>query len=390
MKQHSLLFFLIAIFALPLSAQNVKELEKQRKQALEELEQTKKVLQQTKSSETATINKLNIISNDISTRKKLISGINTEISALDNEMAYLSRQKDTLVRELEALKADYAELVRKTHYASMQSSSLFFLLSANDFNQLFRRIRYLQEFTQYRKVQIRQIEDKQAQIDDKNNKLTENRQERQEALTEQKLQQEKLSADERKQKKMLEELKKKEKELLAKQKTQQKKADDLNKKIDDLINKEIKKTAKSLTKEEKLLAGGFEKNKGRLPWPTETGFISGKFGVQQHPTLTNVTVNNKGIYIQTTSGTNARAVFEGEVSAIFVSDGRNVVIIKHGNYRTVYSNLTTLYVKTGDKVTAKQKIGKIYTDPENDNTTELFFQVRKDTDVLDPAAWLTK
>lgn len=390
MKQHSLLFLLIAIFALPLSAQNVKELEKQRKQALEELEQTKKVLQQTKSSETATINKLNIISNDISTRKKLISGINTEISALDNEMAYLSRQKDTLVRELEALKADYAELVRKTHYASMQSSSLFFLLSANDFNQLFRRIRYLQEFTQYRKVQIKQIEDKQAQIDDKNNKLTENRQERQEALTEQKLQQEKLSADERKQKKMLEELKKKEKELLAKQKTQQKKADDLNKKIDDLINKEIKKTAKSLTKEEKLLAGGFEKNKGRLPWPTETGFISGKFGVQQHPTLTNVTVNNKGIYIQTTSGTNARAVFEGEVSAIFVSDGRNVVIIKHGNYRTVYSNLTTLYVKTGDKVTAKQKIGKIYTDPENDNTTELFFQVRKDTDVLDPAAWLTK
>ena len=112
--------------------------------------------------------------------------------------------------------------------------------------------------------------------------------------------------------------------------------------------------------------------------------------MQPHPTLSHVTVNNRGIYIQTTAGAIARAVYEGEVSAVFVSGGQNVVILKHGNYRTVYSNLTTLYVKMGDKLQAKQKIGKIYTDPDNDNQTEIFFQIRKDTDVLNPTLWLAQ
>lgn len=188
---------------------------------------------------------------------------------------------------------------------------------------------------------------------------------------------------------MLSQLKKQEKDLLAKQKKQQARANELNRKIDQMIQQDVQRTASSLTKEEKLVAGGFAQNKGRLPWPTEKGFISGQFGVQPHPTLAHVTVNNKGIYIQTTAGANARAVYEGVVSGVFVSDGRNVVIVKHGNYRTVYSNLTTLFVKNGDKVNAKQAIGKIYTDPENDNKTELFFQLRKDTDILNPSLWLT-
>ncbi|MBR1808858.1 MAG: peptidoglycan DD-metalloendopeptidase family protein [Paludibacteraceae bacterium] len=375
---------------LPLSAQSVKDLQKQRQQTLKQLEETNKMLRQTKTNETATLNKLTLLGKDISTRKQLISGINTEIRALDNEMSFLARQKDTLQRELELLKADYAELVRQTHYASMQQSPLLFLLSADNFRQLVRRLRYMQEFAQYRKQQVGMIENKQQEIEQKNTELQQNRRNRQDVLTVQKREQENLTRDERKQKKMLQELQKKEKDLLAQQKKQQKRANDLNKKIDELINKDVKRTANTLTKEEKLLAGGFEKNKGRLPWPTEKGFISGHFGVQQHPTLAHVTVNNRGVYIQTTSGTNARAVYEGEVSAIFVSDGQNVVIVRHGNYRTVYSNLTTLYVKTGDKLTAKQKIGKIYTDPDNDNRTELFFQVRKDTEVLDPALWLAQ
>ena len=375
---------------MPLTAQNVKDLQKQRQQTQKQLEETNRMLKQTKSNETATLNKLSLLSKDISTRKQLISGINTEIRALDSEMSFLSRQKDTLQRELEDLKQDYANLIRQTHYASMQQSPLLFLLSAKDFNQLIRRVRYMQEFAGYRKQQVRCIENKQHEIERKNDQLKENRRDRQGALQLQKREQENLARDERKQKKMLQELQKKEKDLIAQQKKQQKKMNELNKKIDELINKDVKRTANTLTKEEKLLAGGFEKNKGRLPWPTEKGFISGQFGVQQHPTLAHVTVNNRGVYIQTTSGSNARAVYEGEVSAIFVNDGQNVVIVKHGNYRTVYSNLTTLYVKTGDKVVAKQKIGRIYTDPENDNQTELFFQVRKDTDVLDPSLWLTQ
>lgn len=390
MKRKINILLLLFLALIPVGAQSVKELQKQRQQTLKQLEETTKMLKQTKSSATATINKLDLLNKDIKTRKQLISGINTEIQALDNEMSLLSRQKDTLINQQTSLKEDYANLVRQTHYAAMQQSPLLFLLSANDFNQLFRRLRYLQEFQQYRKMQVRLIEDKQKEIEHKNDELKENRKDKQDALSIQKREQENLARDERKQKKMLEELKKKEKDLLAQQKKQQKKADDLNRKIDDLIKQEVKRTAHSLTKEDQLIAGGFEKNKGRLPWPTEKGYISGQFGVQQHPTLAHVTVNNRGVYIQTTAGSNARSVYDGEVSAIFVSDGQNVIIVKHGNYRTVYSNLTTLYVKTGDKLTAKQKIGKIYTDPDNDNKTELFFQVRKDTEVLNPSLWLTK
>lgn len=381
---------LLALVTLSLMGQSVKELEKQRKQTLQQLEQTGKMLKETKRNETATINKLNLLNKDIKTRRQLISNLNSEIGALDREMQTLTAEKTVLQQELDSLKADYVNLVRQTLYASMQNSPLLFLLSASDFQQFYRRLRYMQEFAQYRRQQVQQIEEKQEAIDRQNELLQTNRKNKQNVLQVQKREQDNLTRDERKQKQMLTELKKKEKTLLAQQKKQQQKANELNKQIDRLIQKDVKKTANTLTKEEKLLAGGFEKNKGRLPWPTEKGFVSGQFGVQPHPTLSHVTVNNRGIYIQTTAGAIARAVYEGEVSAVFVSGGQNVVILKHGNYRTVYSNLTTLYVKMGDKLQAKQKIGKIYTDPDNDNQTEIFFQIRKDTDVLNPTLWLAQ
>lgn len=369
-------------------AQSVKELEKQRKQTLQQLEATSKMLKETKRNATATLNKLNLLTRDIQTRKTLIANLGNEITALDKELMQLNRQKATLQNELEALKEDYANLVRQTHYADIQKSPLLFILSADSFNRMYQRIRYMQEFAAYRKTQVNLIKEKQQEIDEQNKLLQQNKKSKQDVLQVRKREKDNLARDEKKQKSMLNDLKKKEKELLAQQKKQQKKADEPNKKIDQMIQKEVKKTANTLTKEEQLVAGGFEKNKGRLPWPTEKGYISGQFGIQPHPTLSHVTINNRGIYIQTTAGSTARAVYEGEVTAVFVSDGQNVVIIKHGNYRTVYSNLTTLYIKNGDKVTAKQKIGKIYTDPDNDNQTELFFQIRKNTDVLNPSLWL--
>ena len=196
------------------------------------------------------------------------------------------------------------------------------------------------------------------------------------------------------------EKKAKEKKLIAQQKKQQKTADELNRKIQALIDAEVKKESKkgsskqnkiTLTKEESLIAGNFEKNKGRLPWPVEKGFVSGKFGIQKHPVLEHVTTNNKGIYIQTNMGADARAVFEGVVTQCFSIPGsNNAVIIKHGNYRTVYTNLTTIYVKEGDKVTAKQKIGRIFVDEENDNKTEMLLMLYLNTTLLNPEPWLAK
>ena len=372
-------------------SQSVKSLKSQREKTLKELEETKKMIQQTNSNEKATVNKLNLLNKDIQTRKRLIHDLNYEIQGLDQEMTRLSMKRDSLQADLEALKESYAELVRQSHYTIADESPLLFILSAEDFQQMLRRVRYMQEFQQFRKEQVARIENTQAEIDMQNQMLSENKSDKEEAVRTHKVQQDNLSRDEKKQKAMLEQLKKKKSTLLAQQKKQQKKADDLNRKIEELIAKEMSKSeGKTLTKEQTLIAGGFEKNKGRLPMPVEKGFISGHFGVQAHPTLEKVTVNNKGVYIQTSAGTQARAVYEGEVTSCFVMSGTTAVIIQHGNYRTVYSGLSSVSVKKGDKVKAKQAIGTIYSDPEDDNATTLFFQIWLNKNILNPEQWLAK
>ena len=372
-------------------SQSVKNLKSQREKTLKELEETKKMIQQTNSNEKATVNKLNLLNKDIQTRKRLIHDLNYEIQGLDQEMTRLSMKRDSLQADLEALKESYAELVRQSHYTIADESPLLFILSAEDFQQMLRRVRYMQEFQQFRKEQVARIENTQAEIDMQNQMLSENKSNKEEAVRTHKVQQDNLSRDEKKQKAMLEQLKKKKSTLLAQQKKQQKKADDLNRKIEELIAKEMSKSeGKTLTKEQTLIAGGFEKNKGRLPMPVEKGFISGHFGVQAHPTLEKVTVNNKGVYIQTSAGTQARAVYEGEVTSCFVMSGTTAVIIQHGNYRTVYSGLASVSVKKGDKVKAKQAIGTIDSDPEDDNATTLFFQIWLNKNILNPEQWLAK
>lgn len=384
-----IVIYITLLMVLALPAQSVKELQKQQRELQQQLEQTQKMLKQTKQNETATVNKLNLLNNDIKTRKKLIRNIQSEISGLNNEMGQLRSKRQSLQDKLEECKQDYARLIRETHYADMQQSPLLFILSSQNFQQLTRRVRYMQEFATYRKEQVRQIEQLQTDIDIQNNLLEQRRNDRAVALKNQKREQDKLTSDERKQKNMLQSLKKKEKDLLAQQKAQQKKADALNKQIEELIAKQVRTTT-TLTKEQQLIAGGFEANQGRMPWPVEKGYISGHFGKHQHPLHEHVTIDNKGIYLQTVSGAAARAVYEGEVTWCAQMNGNYAVIIQHGNYRSVYSPLKSINVKQGDKVKAKQNIGTIFTDASEDNKTELYFQIYKDRSILNPSLWLAQ
>lgn len=372
-----------------LPAQTVKELQQQQLELQQQLEQTSKMLKQTKQDETATVNKLNLLNKDIKTRKKLIKNIQSEITGLNSEMRQLRAKRQDLQEQLDACKEDYARLIRETHYADIQQSPLYFLLSADSFQQMLRRMRYMQEFAAYRKEQVREIERLQSEIDTQNKKLADRRQDRSTALKNQKREQEKLASDERKQQNMLQSLKKQGKDLLAQQKQQQKKVDELNKKIEEMIAKQVRTTS-TLTKEQQLIAGGFEANQGRMPWPIEKGYVSGYFGKHKHPVHEHVTVDNKGIYLQTTKDAIARAVYEGEVTWCAQMNGNYAVIIQHGNYRSVYSPLKTINVKQGDKVTAKQTIGTIYTDQTQDNKTELYFQIYKDRTILNPSLWLAQ
>ena len=401
--------------------QTIKELEEQRRNALKRLETTSKVLSETKKTQRSSLNKLNIINKNINERKSLINHINKEISTLDTEINKLNSETRKLERELETYKADYANMVREAYINRSVYSKILFVLSAETFDQSFRRLRYMQEYSEYRKEQMRKIENTKLEIAKKTEQLAQHKKTQVDIKSQKSAEQQKLISDQRKENSVYSDLKKKEKTLQADLKKQQKIANDLNRKIEALIAEEVRKaeekrrkeeqarrakepeskepvakprtaeTGYAMTKEEKLISGNFAANSGRLPWPVDRGFISGKFGVQPHPTLKYVTTNNKGIYIQTPSKTNARAVFEGVVTQRFsVPGSNNGVIIQHGQYRTVYANLTNIYVRVGQKVDAKQSIGQIYTDPENDNKTELFFQIWKERTILNPESWIAR
>ena len=389
--KYILTLVLSACLFVPAWSESVKELQRKQKKLQAEIEQTNKMLMQTKKDESATMNKLQLLNQNIKTQKKLIHTLDNEITALNREMTRLSNTRDSLQVVLERYKGDYAQMVKQSHYARMQQSPLLFLLASDSFQQLARRTRYLQEFAHFRQEQVRRIENTQAEIDTQNELLKTNKADKQAALSSRKREQANLQRDERKQKNMLSQLKSKEKDLNKQIKQKQKKVNELNRKIDDIVRKQTEKASKtSLTKEQKLIAGGFEANKGRLPWPVEKGMISGHFGKQQHPVYSQVTMDNKGIYLQTTAGTKARAVYKGEVTSCFMVGGTYAVIVQHRNYRTVYSNLSKLSVKQGDKVDTKQAIGTIFTDPEQDQKTELYFQIYKDKNIQNPELWIAK
>jgi len=408
-------FFHIIVFFTVLSttsvhAQSVKDLENERKETLKKMETTNKMLNQTKQSQQSSLNKLSLLKTNIKERMSLINTINKEVNQLNNEMNQLNSQQKELEQKLEVLKADYARLVQESYINRSFYNKIMFVFSAESFDQSFNRLRYLQEYTDYRKEQVREIEKITAEIDEKKLAVKKHQQTKQSVLQQRESETKKLSKDQQSEQKMLNDLKKREKTLQTQLKAEQKKAAQLNNKIEQMIAEQIKKDENkkkdslpkeqqnqtvtginALTKEEKLLNGNFETNKGRLPWPVERGAITGKFGVQPHPVLRNVTTNNKGIYIQTPQDADARAIFDGEVVQRFAIPGNNnAVIVKHGIYRTVYANLTEIYVKEGDKIKSKQRIGKIYTDDEHDNKTELYFQLWKEKTILNPEPWIAK
>lgn len=386
MKQ--LLLSILICLSLCVSAQSIEQLQKQQKDLQKQIENTNKLISENKSNKKATLNKLELLEQNIKTQKKLIASLDNEISTLTKQMSSLSAKRDTLQAQLEKLKLDYARMTRESHYARLQQSPLLFLFSAQNFQQLIRRVRYLQEFSHYRREQVARIQEVQADIDVHTDLLNQDRNTKQTALRSRQREKENLARDERKQQKMLTELKKKEKDLAADLKAKQKKAQEINRKIDDLVRQQAAKD--KLTREQQLLAGDFEKNKGRLPWPVEQGVVTGDFGRQQHPVYKDVVLDNRGLYIQGPQGAKARAVFDGEVTSCIVLSNTYAVIVQHGSYRSVYSGLSVINVKQGDKVKAKQTIGTVYTDPTQDNKTELYFQIYKNKEIENPRNWLAK
>lgn len=391
------------------SAQNsarVQALEKQRKEALAEVERINGLLVQTQATTKDYLRRLNLLSEQILSRKKVIRLLGQEVEAINGQMNEMSQQIHQLEGELKEKQQNYGKSVRSMYRRQASQDKLLFILSAENFAQSFRRLRYLREYATWQKRQAAEIVEKQTEITQKRNVLTQTRQEKQQLLAQQEKERKQLQAEEANQQKEVKSLNKKKSQLQAQLREKQKQAQQLDRLIQEQIAREIaeanqKKAADkqrkadvkggyAMTKAEKALSDDFASNRGRLPYPVAGSYtIVSRFGEQQHEQLKYVRTNNNGIDIQTTPGTNARAVFKGVVTRIFTVPGFNhSIIVRHGNYLTVYSNLSQVYVKTGDRVDTRQALGRIFSDPEDHNTTILHFQLWKEKTKLNPTPWL--
>lgn len=391
------------------SAQNsarVQALEKQRKEALAEVERINGLIAQTQATTKDYLRRLNLLSEQILSRKKVISLLGQEVEAINAQMNEMSQQIHRLEGELKEKQQNYGKSVRSMYRRQASQDKLLFILSAENFAQSLRRLRYLREYAAWQKRQASEIVEKQTEITQKRNALTQTRQEKQQLLAQQEKERKQLQTEENNQQKEVKALNKKKSQLQAQLREKRKQAQQLDRLIQEQIAREIaeanrKKAADkqrkadvkggyAMTKAEKVLSDNFASNRGRLPYPVAGSYtIVSRFGEQQHEQLKYVRTNNNGIDIQTTPGTDARAVFKGVVTRIFTVPGFNhSIIVRHGNYLTVYSNLSQVYVKTGDQVDTRQALGRIFSDPEEHNATILHFQLWKEKTKLNPAPWL--
>jgi septal ring factor EnvC (AmiA/AmiB activator) len=405
------IFSLLAVFMLMsvlLQAQSLDELRKKKEKTNEQIKYTTKLLEEAKKTEKQTLSKYKILNKQIELRTNLITGINSEVGVLADFIDQNAWLVSSLNADLEELKKEYATMIQFAQKNQTNYSKLLFVLSSNSFNQAYKRLMYLRQYTEYRKKQAELIQWIRDLIQVKVGRLQQQRSEKETLLLAKKQEAEKLNDEKKQQGKYLTTLQQKQKEFEKKLREQQKIEAQLSNAIQKIIEEEVEKakersrvkekqTGKTstsnvyeMTPEEKLASGLFEQNKRRLPWPVERGVITDHFGVHEHPVLKNIQVKNNGVDISTAQGSIARAVFAGEVSKVFVVSGGNyAVIIRHGKYLTVYSNLVNVRVKSGDKVSIKQTIGTIGTDGE-DAKTVLKFQIWKENVKQDPEDWIAK
>ena len=409
MKLKVFLFLLFITGFLSASAQsNRSNLEQKRKALLSEIKETSRQIDENKKSIKSVSNNLSLITQQIDSRKKLISVLNEEIGTLDVEIKFKQLEVIGLEKEFSIKKEQYILAVQKIYKQKKASNELLFILSADNFAQSFRRMLYLKTYSDWQKDQATEISVQQGQIISEKKILEEAKLEKEALAVTKKQEENRLQQEETLKKNEINSLQKDSKKLQTELANKQKQANDLNKEIERIIQAEIKaaqQKAKSqpnverkaattggyaMTKEEQKLSSNFAANKGKLPLPLKGQYsIVRKFGTQSYEGLKNVIINNNGIDIKTTQGNNAKAVSNGVVSSIVrLKDQPTTVMVRHGNYITVYSSLSSVSVKKGDTVKTGQDLGQIYNDPERG--TVLHFELWKENTKINPEPWLNK
>jgi septal ring factor EnvC (AmiA/AmiB activator) len=376
-------------------AQSLTDLQQKKQSAEQEIDYTTRLLDQARQEEKASLNRLQLINNTISQRNVLISSLSEELSVYQEFIDNNSMAVRMFSDDIEEIKKEYAALIRLAYKNKNAMNEMMFLLSADNFNQAYRRLIYMRRYTSYRKKQAETIQAIQSLLNEKIKELEELRDTRRRLIEETREETVKLALEQTRQNAEIKELKQQQQDLRRKLVQQRQIEQQLEREIQRMIEEQARGTtdtgepAFELTPEQRLTGTNFEQNKRRLPWPVERGVITERFGIHQHPVLSNVQVRNNGINIATEIGAEVRAVFDGEVSRVFgITGGNTAVIIRHGKYLSVYSNLREVTVKKGDKVKAKQTIGTVYSDFDEAGKSILKFQIWRENQKMNPEEWI--
>lgn len=405
----NVILFLLFAFIFTLSADSVKlqELKREKEKTINDINFLDKEVKKTQKELGLNINNATIINEKLKAQRKLLGIISEEIKELDITI----RAKESVIKDLEkdfeSKRENYAVSIRNMYRNKDSHNQLLFILSADDFTQSFRRMLYLRKYSAWQKQQADEIIIQKELISAEKKSLEENKVEKETISKQRRSEELQLQQQETGLKKEISTLQKNTKKLQTDLAKKRKQAQELDKEIDRVIQAEIEASKKeavakpgtrvaenkdgyAMTKEEQKLAATFASNKGKLPFPLQGEYrIIGRFGQNSYVGMPHIVYNKNGIEIRTTEGNTARAVFNGVVTRIFQIPGSQIsVIIRHGNYLTLYSYLESVSVKQGDKVSTGQTIGKIYKDDEKGTT--MYFEIRKDQTKLNPEPWLNK
>lgn len=391
-----ILFLIVLLVPLTASGQSRQSLEAKRKQLLQEIKTTNTQLEKTKKSKATTFDQYVTLRSQVQNRQMLIENYTLEIAHTDSAIVNASNVIESLKEDQERLKEDYAAMLRVAYRMKLNDNGLQFIFSAKSFNDAYKRWQYLRQYERYRKNQAYLIEQTQITLEKKVVQLEEDRNEKISLLEQTREQKQVVGREMNEMNSLLSKLKGDEKKLLSELRTQQKAHDDLNNAIERIIQAEMERKRKAARTSAGIatapssgsdrLSGVFSQNKGNLPWPVKKGNITGYFGRQDHPTIKGIKITNNGIDIRTSKGAAVNAIFEGKVAGTqYIPGYKHTVIIQHGNYYSVYSNLQQIFVKRNDIIKSGQRVGVVGT-----KTPDLHFEIWQEKTRQNPVDWIRK
>ncbi|MEX2593884.1 MAG: peptidoglycan DD-metalloendopeptidase family protein [Anditalea sp.] len=382
------------------------QLEKEKANVQKRLMEFDLILKQTSARKKNTLGELKAVNSQLEARIAYINTLDREVTLINREIDETEKKIGSLENDLKNLKEEYAKMIYTSSKLNRGVTIMTFIFSSSTFKQFYMRLRYLKQYSDARKKQVAQIEQVNADLEDQRRVLEEKREEKKMVINQEQKQKQQLDLLKDEQQGIVNTLTQKEEELKKEIAATKKQQEQLNKLIRMVIEEEIrlaeaeakKKDSKittapgskiPLTPEAAALSSSFEGNKGKIPWPVARGFISRRYGTHPHPSLKGIMETNDGVDIQTNSDETVRSVFDGVVTKITTVPGMGgTIIIRHGEYYTMYSRLKTISVKSGQQVNSNTPIGTVYTD--GDGIAEVHFQTWKGLEVMDPSIWLSQ